>query len=100
MRTITSRLCVETTTRSRNTKFCLSARWAITTPDASTTVPVLSRHGLGYLVGMGGLERWVTFEHGLLGHEQRDLPYTRPEHLRSVLEEPGATLIKLGRSCQ
>ena len=41
--------------------------------------------------------RWVPFEHGLLGHEQRDLPYTRPEHLRSALEEPGATFIKLGQ---
>ena len=60
-------------------------------------VQVLSRHGLGYLVGMGGLERWVPFEHGLLGHEQRDLPYTRPEHLRLALEELGATFIKLGQ---
>ena len=30
----------------------------------------LSRHGLGYLVGVLGLERRVPFHHGLLGHER------------------------------
>ena len=58
---------------------------------------VLSRHGLGYLVGVAGLERWVPFHHGLLGHEPRETPYTRPDHLRLALEQLGPTFIKLGQ---
>ena len=58
---------------------------------------VLSRHGLGYLVGAAGLDRWVPFHHGLLGHERREAPYTRPEHLRLALEQLGPTFIKLGQ---
>ena len=42
---------------------------------------ILARHGLGFLVGAAGLQRWVPFERGLLGHEQRAEPYTNPEHL-------------------
>ena len=57
----------------------------------------LSRHGLGYLVGVAGLERQVPFHRGLLGHERRDEPYTRPEHVRLALEELGATFVKLGQ---
>ena len=57
----------------------------------------LSRHGMGYLVGVLGLERHVPFHQGLLGHEPRDTPYTRPEHVRLALEELGATFIKLGQ---
>ena len=55
----------------------------------------LSRHGMGYLVGVLGLERWVPFQHGMLGHQPREEPYTRPEHLRLALEELGATFVKL-----
>lgn len=58
---------------------------------------VLARHGLGYLVGILGLERFVPFHRGLLGHPRRDQPYTRPEHIRMALEELGATFIKLGQ---
>ena len=58
---------------------------------------VLSRHGLGYLVGVVGLDRWVPFHHGLLGHERREAPYTRPEHLRLALEQLGPTFVKLGQ---
>jgi ubiquinone biosynthesis protein len=58
---------------------------------------VLSRHGLGYLVGALGLDRWVPFHHGLVGHERRDAPYTRPEHVRMALEQLGPTFIKLGQ---
>ncbi|MGI8715340.1 MAG: ABC1 kinase family protein [Solirubrobacteraceae bacterium] len=57
----------------------------------------LARHGLGYLVGVVGLERWVPFQRGLLGHERRADPYTQPEHVRLALEQLGATFIKLGQ---
>jgi ubiquinone biosynthesis protein len=57
----------------------------------------LSRHGLGYLVGVLGLEHRVPFHHGLLGHEPREEPYTQPEHVRLALEELGATFVKLGQ---
>lgn len=57
----------------------------------------LSRHGMGYMVGVFGLERFVPFHKGLLGHRRRDEPYTSPEHLRLALEELGTTFIKLGQ---
>ena len=57
----------------------------------------LSRHGMGYLVGVLGLERLVPFHRGLLGHERRAEPYTRPEHVRLALEQLGATFTKLGQ---
>lgn len=57
----------------------------------------LARHGLGYLVGVLGLERFVPFHRGLLKHPRRTLPYTQPEHVRMALEELGATFIKLGQ---
>ncbi len=57
----------------------------------------LARHGLGYLVGIFGLGRFVPFHRGLLKHPRRALPYTRPEHIRMALEELGATFIKLGQ---
>lgn len=58
---------------------------------------VLARHGLGFLVGVLGLERFVPFHKGLLKHPRRAQPYTRPEHVRMALEELGATFIKLGQ---
>lgn len=58
---------------------------------------VLLRHGLGYVVGIVGLERFVPFHRGLLGHPRRSMPYTRPEHLRMALEDLGATAVKLGQ---
>lgn len=58
---------------------------------------VLGRHGLGYLVGVLGLERFVPFHRGLLGHPRRPEPYTRPEHVRMALEDLGAAWIKLGQ---
>ena len=57
----------------------------------------LTRHGLGYLVGVLGLERFVPFHRGLLGHPRRDVPYTRPEHVRMALEDMGVTFTKLGQ---
>jgi ubiquinone biosynthesis protein len=57
----------------------------------------LSRHGLGYLVDVLGLERWMPFEWRVFGHQRRDEPYTRPEHVRLALEDLGATFVKLGQ---
>jgi ubiquinone biosynthesis protein len=58
---------------------------------------VLSRHGLGFVIGVVGLSRWVPFHRGVLGHERRQEPYTTPEHLRLAIEELGPTFIKLGQ---
>jgi ubiquinone biosynthesis protein len=58
---------------------------------------ILARHGLGYLVGALGLDRFVPFHRGLLGHTPRAAPYTRPEHVRLAIEELGTTFIKLGQ---
>lgn len=58
---------------------------------------VLARHGLGYFVGVLGLERLVPFQRGLFGHAARSEPYTRPEHVRLVLEELGAAWVKIGQ---
>lgn len=58
---------------------------------------VLARHGLGFLVGVLGLERFLPFHRGWLGHPRRPQPYTRPEHLRMALEELGVTFTKLGQ---
>jgi ubiquinone biosynthesis protein len=58
---------------------------------------VLARYGLGYLLGVLGLERFEPLSHGLLGHPRRTEPYTQAEHLRMALEELGAAFIKLGQ---
>ena len=58
---------------------------------------VLLRHGLGYLVSIFGLDRFVPLHRGLLGHPRRPEPYAAPEHLRMALEELGAAWIKLGQ---
>jgi ubiquinone biosynthesis protein len=57
----------------------------------------LTRHGLGYIGVEVGLARYLPFHRGWLGHRRRDLPYTRADHLRLVLEDLGATFIKLGQ---
>jgi hypothetical protein len=46
-----------------------------------------------------GSSAWSArpFHRGLLGHERRDEPYTRPEHVRLALEQLGATFVKLGQ---
>ena len=58
---------------------------------------VLARHGLGYLADDFGLERFIPFHRGLLGHDKREQPYTQPEHVRLALEDLGATFIKFGQ---
>ena len=46
---------------------------------------------------MLGLERWIPFHKGLLGHPRRETPYSQAEHLRMVLEDLGTTFIKVGQ---
>lgn len=58
---------------------------------------IMARHGLGFLLGAAGLQRWVPFERGLLGHDQRAAPYTNPEHVRLALEQLGPVFVKLGQ---
>ena len=57
----------------------------------------LARHGLGFLVGWSGLDRFVPFHRGALGHQPREEPYQTAEHLRVALEQLGPTFIKLGQ---
>lgn len=58
---------------------------------------IVARHGLGYFVGILGLERFVPFHQGLLGHSRRTEPYTKPEHIHMAFEELGPTFIRLGQ---
>lgn len=58
---------------------------------------ILERHGLGLATGVLGLDGWIPFNKGILGHQRRDAPYTSPEHVRLALEELGPTFIKLGQ---
>ncbi|HEU5423655.1 MAG TPA: AarF/ABC1/UbiB kinase family protein, partial [Nitrolancea sp.] len=58
---------------------------------------VLARHGLGFLIDLFGLERFLPQYRGFLGRQPRARAYTRPEHLRLALEELGPTFIKLGQ---
>jgi ubiquinone biosynthesis protein len=57
----------------------------------------LERHGLGLATGLLGLDGWIPFNKGALGHARRDEPYTSPEHVRLALEELGPTFIELGQ---
>ena len=57
---------------------------------------VLARHGLDYLAGTLGLERFAATQR-LFGHAQHHAVFTQPEHLRMALEEMGTTFIKLGQ---
>jgi ubiquinone biosynthesis protein len=58
---------------------------------------VLVRHGLGSLVGVFGLQRFVPFARGVQSSPHRSSSSHTPEHLREALEELGATFIKLGQ---
>ncbi len=57
----------------------------------------LASHGLGYVTDGLGLARFLPFQKGWFGHARRDEPYTQADHLRLVLEDLGATFIKLGQ---
>lgn len=58
---------------------------------------ILEHHGLGLGLGLLGLEKWIPFNKGVLGHARREEPYTSPEHVRLALEDLGPTFIKLGQ---
>lgn len=53
---------------------------------------ILARHGLGFLAGAMGLERWLP-RHAAMPAEEA----TSPMRLRLALEELGPTFIKLGQ---
>ena len=57
---------------------------------------VLARHGLDYLAGTLGLERFAATQK-LFGHAPQQAALTQPEHLRMALEEMGTTFVKLGQ---
>jgi ubiquinone biosynthesis protein len=57
---------------------------------------VLAMHGLDYLAGALGLERFAATKK-LFGHAPDEAAFTQPEHLRMALEEMGTTFIKLGQ---
>ncbi|MDZ4236145.1 MAG: hypothetical protein U1C73_20870, partial [Dietzia sp.] len=48
---------------------------------------ILERHGLGLATGALGLNGWIPFNKGILGHPSREAPYTSPDHVRLALEE-------------
>jgi ubiquinone biosynthesis protein len=56
---------------------------------------VLARHGLGFLISITGLERFVPLQR--LFNRRYEQPLSRPEHVRKALEELGPTFIKLGQ---
>src|SRR5579884_2149600 len=58
---------------------------------------VLVRHGLGFIVGIVGLERFLPFPRGLLGHPMPPGGPSPAARLRMALEELGTTFIKLGQ---
>lgn len=56
----------------------------------------LSRHGLGYLVAVSGLDRRVPL-HRRIPLPPADPEHSPPAHVRLALEELGATFVKLGQ---
>lgn len=58
---------------------------------------VLARHGLGFLVGAAGLERWLPFRPPASAPANGAHRVGNPERLRLALEELGPTFIKLGQ---
>ena len=58
---------------------------------------VLTRHGLGFIVGVTGLGRWIPLRSGARASERPVPPSSTPERLRRALEELGPTFIKLGQ---
>jgi ubiquinone biosynthesis protein len=57
---------------------------------------VLARHGLGWLHGVSGLERFRSFQFDP-GERARSASLTPPERVRLAIAELGATFIKLGQ---
>lgn len=55
---------------------------------------ILVRHGMGFLIGITGLERFAPFRRGTAPPVART---TRPVRVRHALEDLGPTFIKLGQ---
>ena len=55
---------------------------------------VLAGHGMGFLVGIIGLERFAPFRRGMMAGGGWP---SQPERLRQALEELGPTFVKLGQ---
>lgn len=58
---------------------------------------VLTRHGMGHVVGVLGLERFVSFPKSLGVQARHQNAESGPVHLRLALEELGTTFIRLGQ---
>jgi ubiquinone biosynthesis protein len=58
---------------------------------------VFVRHGLGFLVDILGIARFVPWRDRLPGRPERGEALTRPQRLRIALAELGTTFIKLGQ---
>lgn len=58
---------------------------------------VLTKHGFGYLLGVMGLDRFLPFHQDLLAEFPGNQTFTPPQHIRTAMEELGATFIKLGQ---
>jgi ubiquinone biosynthesis protein len=58
---------------------------------------VFARHGLGFVVSVLGVERYVPFHRRLFGSRSAGELHPRPERVRLALEELGPTFIKLGQ---
>lgn len=56
---------------------------------------ILAKHGLSFLIGGLGLERWIAAVDAAPGHAATHVAH--PEHVRAALEELGPTFIKLGQ---
>ena len=57
----------------------------------------LRRHGLGFVLGLLGLDRMVPGGRGATADVLRRVTAESPAHLRAALEELGPTFIKLGQ---
>lgn len=58
---------------------------------------ILARHGLGSLLLVLGLERFVSLRQRSLRTSSHNRVSSTPEHLCMALEELGTTFIKLGQ---
>ena len=58
---------------------------------------VMLHHGMGFLLGPFGLERYAPLRGGIRRYGQAGRHHSRPEHVRLAFEELGATFIKLGQ---
>jgi len=57
----------------------------------------LAKHGFGFLLSLLGLDRFLPFQRESSGEAASNHSLAPPQHIRSALEELGATFIKLGQ---